>query len=96
MSFDVETVTGTSATLGNDDFVMLIDDDTAGSTVTITLPAVASHTGRVYHIKKLGTTANVIVDGNAAETIDGGATATLTVQYESIKIIANASGWHII
>ena len=41
---------------------MLVDDDTAGSTVTITLPAAAG-AGRLYHIKKLGTTANVIEMG---------------------------------
>ena len=93
---DLETVTGTSATLGDDDYVILVDDDTAGSTVTITLPAAASHTGRVYHIKKLGTTANVIVDGNASETIDGGTTATLNTQYESITIACDGSNWSIL
>jgi hypothetical protein len=96
LTVDVETITGTSATMGADDYIFLVDDDTAGSTVTITLPAVASHVGRTYHIKKLGTTANVVIDGNSAETIDGGATATLTFQYESIKIVATASGWHIL
>ena len=94
-SVDVETVTTTSATLGDDDYVILVDDDTAGSTVTITLPAAASHTGRVYHIKKLGTTASVVVDGNASETIDGGTTATLTAQFESISIVCDGSNWHI-
>ena len=92
---DVETVTSTSATLGVDDYVMLVDDDTAGSTVTITLPA-ASRTGRVYYIKKLGTTANVIIDGNSSETIDGATTSTLTTQYESITVISDGSNWHII
>jgi hypothetical protein len=95
-SVDIETVTGTSATLGSDDFVMLIDDDTAGSTVTITLPAAASNTGRVYHVKKLGTTANVVVDGNASETIDGATTLTMTIQYESIKLVCDGSNWSII
>ena len=93
---DLETVIATSATLGDDDYVILVDDDTAGSTVTITLPAAASHTGREYHIKKLGTTANVVVDGNASETIDGGTTATLSAQFESISIVCDGSNWHII
>jgi len=96
ISVDVETITATSATLGDDDYVVLVDDDTAGSTVTITLPAAASHTGRQYHIKKMGTTANVIVDGNASETIDGGTTATLTTQYEAITIVCDGSNWSII
>lgn len=92
---DVEIVTATSATLGSDDHIMLIDDDTAGGAVTITLPACASHNGRQYHIKKLGTTANVTIDGNASETIDGGLTAVLTAQYESIGIVCDSSNWSI-
>jgi hypothetical protein len=96
ISVDVETITGTSVTLGADDYAMLIDDDTAGSTVTITLPAAASNAGRVYHIKKLGTTANVVVDGNTSETIDGATTLTMTIQYESIKLVCDGSNWSII
>lgn len=92
---DVETVTGTSATLGADDHIMLIDDDTAGGAVTITLPACASHNGRQYHVKKLGTTGNVTIDGNASETIDGGLTAVLTAQYESVGLVCDSSNWSI-
>lgn len=89
----VETGTGTAITAG-DSLVILVDDDTAGSTVTVTLPAAAS--GRHYHIKKLGTTANVVVDGNGSETIDGALTATLTTQFEAIHVISDASNWHIV
>ena len=96
ISVDAETVTATSATLGVDDYVILVDDDTAGSTVTITLPAAASHAGRVYHIKKLGTTANVVIDGNASETIDGATTHTLSIQYDSRQIVCDGSNWSII
>jgi len=95
-SVDVETVTATSATLGDDDYVILADDDTAGAQITITLPAAASHTGRVYFVKKLGTTANIVVDGNASETIDGNTTHTLSAQFEAINIVCDGSNWHII
>ena len=87
------TVTGTSHTAANE-YVILCDDDTAGTAVTVTLPAVAD--GLVYHIKKLGSTANVIIDGNASETIDDGLTATLTTQYEAITIVSTATEWFII
>jgi len=96
MSVDVETVTTTSATLGDDDYAVLCDDDTAGGAVTITLPAAASHTGRTYFIKKLGTTASITVDGNSSETIDGATTAVISTQYESIQIVCDGSNWHII
>lgn len=91
---NVTTVTGTSHTAG-DEHVILVDDDTAGSAVTITLPTAAT-ADTIYHIKKLGSTANVIVDGNGAETIDGGTTATLTTQYESITIISDGSAWWVL
>jgi hypothetical protein len=96
ITYDVETVTGTSATLGDDDYIMLVDDDTAGSDVTITLPAAASHTGRTYYVKKLGTTADVIIDGNASETIDGSTSISLTSQHESVTLVSDATEWWII
>jgi hypothetical protein len=91
-----KTLATTTDTLDSTDYVVLVDDDTAAGAVTITLPAAASHTGRVYHIKKLGTTANVTVDGNASETIDGATTAILSKQYDSIKIVCDGTNWSII
>lgn len=68
-----------------------------GGAFTITLPAAASHTGRIYNIKKIDSSANAVtVDGNGGETIDGGVTAILTVQYESITIQSDGSNWHIL
>ena len=87
------TVITTSHTAA-DEHVILVDDDTAGGEVTVALPAVVE--GLTYHIKKIGSTANVIVDGSAFETIDDGLTATLTTQYESIQIISDGSNWWII
>lgn len=91
---NVTTVTTTSHTIA-DEYVILVDDDTAGSTVTLTLPA-SSGVNTVYHIKKLGTTADVIIDGNLAESIDGGLTATLTAQYETVMIVSDGLNWHVI
>jgi len=92
-NLSVTTVTGTSFTAAAWDAVM-VDDDTAGSTVTITLPA--GSTDDQIVVKKLGTTANVIVDGDASETIDGATTFTLTAQYASVSLIWNGSEWSII
>ncbi len=92
---NVTTVTGTTHTAG-DEYFIRVDDDTAGSAVTITLPAAASNEGVLYHIKKLGTTANVTIDGNASETIDGSTTISLVDQYESKELISNGTNWDII
>ncbi len=91
--FTVVNVTTTSQTITSFDAAM-VDDDTAGSTVTITLPAGA--TDSQVLVKKLGTTANVIIDGDSAETIDGNATFTLTAQYASATLLWNGTEWSII
>ena len=87
--------TGAYTLTAIDDF---IECDASGGAFTITLPAVASTTtGKVYHIKKIDSSANVVtVDGNASETIDDGTTASITTQYECITIINNGSEWWII
>ena len=87
--------TGAYTLTAIDDFV---ECDASGGAFIITLPAVASTTtGKVYHIKKIDSSANVVtVDGNASETIDDGTTASITTQYECITIINNGSEWWIL
>jgi hypothetical protein len=51
----------------------------------------------MYHIKKIDSGAgNVIIDGNASETIDGATTYTLTTQYESVTIVSDGATWWIV
>ncbi len=91
--FSVVTETTTARTAVAFEAVM-VDDDTAAGVVTITLPASVADDQII--VKKLGTTADVIVDGDAAELIDGAATFTLTSQYASLTLIADGTGWNII
>jgi len=89
------TVTVTSYSVTTED-IIFVDDDTVGSQVTINLP-LANSRSSLCDIKKLGSTANVVVDGNSAQTIDDGLTATLTSQYESITIGSDGvSNWNIL
>jgi len=64
-------------------------------TFTVTLPAASGVIGLILNIKNIGT-GTITVDGNASETIDGGTTATLSTQFESISIHCDGSNWHII
>ena len=89
----VVLVTTTSATAAPLQATM-VDDDTAAGVVTITLPAGSANDQQI--IKKLGTTANVIIDGDTAETIDGAATFTLTSQYASLTLLWNGTEWSIV
>ncbi len=67
------------------------------STITITLPASSSSSGKVYNIKKVDSSGNAIkIDANASETIDGDLTKSLNLQYESLTIICDGSNWHIL
>lgn len=88
----VVTETTTSRTAVNGEAIM-VDDDTAGSTVTITLPAGAADDQIL--VNKRGSTANVIIDGDASETINGLTTQTLTTQYESVWLIWDGTEWSI-
>lgn len=92
-SFTVVTETTTSRTAAVFECI-LVDDDTAGSLVTIDLPAASANDEII--VKKLGTTADVRLDGNAGQTIDGATTFDLTAQYAAVKIIHDGSNWHII
>ena len=88
-SYDMTT--GTNA-----DIHTLLGNNTSGS-ITVTLPAVASSAGRVYHIKKISAAGNdIVIDGNASETVDGETTYTLDIQYESVTLVCNGSAWFIV
>lgn len=108
-----ETVTSSPHTIGETSQIILVDDDTVGGAVTVILPK-AKSLFRTYHVKKLGTTGDVEIQGGAnvsavcgiaisglalvgdSENIDGAPTATLTDQYESVKLTSNSTDWFII
>lgn len=88
------TVTTTGNVQSGD--YLLICDATAGA-ITMTLPPAALVPGRIYAFKRINSGANaVIVDGYAAETIDGAATHTLTPQWNSVTIMSNGTAWFIL
>lgn len=75
---------------------LIIADATAGA-ITMTLPPAALVPGRIYAFKRINSGANaVIVDGYAAETIDGSATHTLTPQWNALTIMSNGTAWFIL
>jgi len=65
------------------------------SSYTVTLPSANGILGRIYNIKNTGTGV-ITLSGNYSETIDGGNTALLTMQYQSITIQSTNSNWIII
>ena len=90
-------------TLGSDENTILDDThdivlmDGSVSSRTVTLPAVADSTGKVYVIKKVDSSSGTItIDGNGSETIDGATTKILAAQYDSVTIVCDGTEWHII
>lgn len=68
--------------------------DASGGAVTITLPAAASNTKRIYVIKKIDSSQNpVTVDPNASELIDNDSTVVINSQWNAISIHCNGTKW---
>jgi hypothetical protein len=62
----------------------------------VLLPATLDCENRELTVKKIGTTAAVVVDGNGSETIDGATTQTISSQYDAMHIICDGSNWWVI
>jgi hypothetical protein len=65
--------------------------------VTLSLPAAVSHTGRVIRVIKTDTSVNaVLIDGNSSETLNGDTIIYLHFQYESVDLVCDGTGWHLL
>lgn len=68
--------------------------DCSGGARTATLPPAASVPGRVYLVKKTDGGGNSLtLDGDGAETIDGSATKSTTIQNAGWTLISTGSAW---
>ena len=77
------------------DGVILADATTAG--FTLTLPTAVGITGKVFDLKKIDSSANVVtVATTASQTIDGSSTLSISVQWDSFTVVSNGANWSII
>lgn len=65
---------------------------------TVTLPAASSVPRRIYEVKKLDATVNLVtVIPNGADTIDGAATFPMSDQWQAVTVQSNGvNGWYIL
>jgi len=84
----VSTPTNAGSTASTD-YVYLVS-----GTTTVTLPTAVGNTNR-YTIKRVGVN-TVTIATTSAQTIDGSASATLNVQYESLDLVSDNANWNII
>lgn len=89
-------VAATSYTVTDADRFILVDDDTIGGDVTVNLPAAASNKWRELAIKKIGTTGQLTIDGNNAETIDRMTTIVLVTAMDAVQLYCDGAEWWII
>jgi hypothetical protein len=77
-------------TLDATDFMV----ECTSGTYSVTLPTAVGISGKQYTIKNSGTGV-VTIDADGTETIDGSLTKAL-VQYNSLTIMSNNTGWIIL
>jgi hypothetical protein len=87
------SVTATGSVAAGTDFEVI--DATSGA-VTRTLPAASAISGRRIIFKKTDSGSNAVTIARAgSDTIDGGTSATIDFQYQSITLVSNGvSAWH--
>jgi len=90
------TVSSKLINFNADDTAVVYLCDATGGAITMSLPTAASYTNRIYIVKKIDASVNtVIIDADGGDLIDGGGTATLLVQYESLSIVCDGSDWYV-
>lgn len=92
-AYTIQTkITGYTATETTGDIIVKVD---LAAGFTVVLPTAVGNKAR-FTFKKIQAAGAIIIDANAAETIDGGLTATLNNQNESITIVSDNANWLII
>lgn len=71
--------------------------DASSGAVTVNLPGAATVPGRVYYIKKIDASANLVtIDPNSTETIDGELTQRLAYQHAAVALVSDGTNWYIV
>ncbi len=76
--------------------VVIFADGTSNN-VTITLPTASAFTGYRFYVKRIDNAAHTVsIARSGSDTIDGGTSVSLDLQYTSLTLISNGSAWYII
>ena len=87
-------VKSSAYTLTTSDEVVLAN--AALGSFTLTLPTASGNTN-LFAVKKIDSSGNSVnVAASGGQSIDGGSTATVRVQYASISVVSDGSNWVII
>jgi len=93
----VNTITGTNYTILSSDDIMLAAN--GGIDITLTLPS-ATSSGKILNIKKIDAGNTLYIKSVSAQTLDGvnieASPQAVTIQNESLTIVADGSNWWLI
>ena len=95
LSMTIKTVSSNYTATAADNTILA---NTTSGAVTITLPAPANISGRIYTIKKIGTGGidNELTISPASGTIDGGSSFVIYNDWTFITLQTDGSNWYII
>lgn len=99
LKHNVTTVDAATYGLLASDYFVHVIYTASGAVTSLTLPTAQTVSGRTIVIKDAGGNAsanNITVDTQAAETIDGAATAVMNADYEWLKLYSDGSDWFIV
>lgn len=91
VSMEVTAVTSTYTATAND-YSILVNTNSA---VTINLPTASGIDGRIYVIKRLGSS-TITIDPFSFQTVDGAFTRLLSNQYNSVTVQAAGGNWYVL
>lgn len=93
-SLPIRTVYSTTYVTSEDYSIL---GDATAAPFSIVLPSAVGILGRIFNIKKIDVSANVVtVDTTGSETIDGAANALLSVANDSITVQSDGANWVIL
>lgn len=90
----ITVTTYTSNDTASENFTLLLIDASSNS-VTIKLPANPT-TGKIFYIKRIDNSMNIVTINGDTKNIDGSSSFTLSSIYKSRTIIYNGTEWSII
>ena len=90
----ITTKTANYTILASDDILL---GNAACGGFTFTLPTAACNDGKIFYIKKIESSNNIItIDANGCQTIDGNLTRKLATDNETIILASDGANWEIL
>ena len=95
---NISIVNSSTYDLVSTDNILHVSYTVTGAVTSLTLPTAQTLSGRVIVIKDAGGAAgtnSITIDTEGAQTIDGSATAIISVNYNSISLYCDGTNWFI-